>query len=245
MRSLAAAAASLLNLSLTSAQAAAFQTYADELAEWNAKFNLTAIADPEGVQIKHFLDSLTCLIAFRAAPVTQPSGEQPLSIIDIGSGAGFPGLPLKIVCPAIRLTLVEATGKKVRFLEHMISRLGLSGVAAIQARAEAIGHDPAHRERYDWALARAVAELPALVEYLLPLVPRGGRCVAQKGESGPAEAHAAEKALRLLGGQLNQLIPVELPGVAETHYLVVIDKVAATPAKYPRRAGIPTKSPLR
>lgn len=239
MRSLASAAASLLNLTLTSAQLAAFQTYADELAEWNAKFNLTTITDPEGMQIKHFLDSLACLIAFRAA------SSVPASIIDVGTGAGFPGIPLKIVCPSIRLTLVEATGKKVNFLEHLIERLGLSGVTAVKARAEEIGHDPAHRERYDWALARAVAEMPALVEYLLPLARVGGKCLAQKGENAPAETQTAEKALRILGGELNQLIPVELPGVVETRYLVVIDKVAATPAKYPRRVGIPGKNPLR
>ncbi|MBI3760934.1 MAG: 16S rRNA (guanine(527)-N(7))-methyltransferase RsmG [Chloroflexi bacterium] len=240
MRSLASAALSLLDLTLTSAQLAAFQAYADELVEWNAKFNLTAITDPEGIQIKHFLDSLACRLAFRAA-----SASPAATVIDIGTGAGFPGIPLKIVCPAIRLTLVEATGKKVKFLEHIIARLGLSGVTAVKARAEEIGRDPAHRERYDWAVARAVAEMPTLVEYLLPLVRLGGKCLAQKGEGAPAETQTAEKALRILGGQLNQLIAVELPGVAETRYLVVVDKVAATPAKYPRRAGTPGKAPLK
>lgn len=239
MRTLAAAAASLLHLGLGQAELAAFQTYADELTEWNSRFNLTAIADAEGVQIKHFLDSLTCLIALRAAPAPT------LSLVDVGTGAGFPGIPLKIVCPAIRLTLVEATGKKVKFLERLIARLGLSGVTAVKARAEEIGHDPAHRERYDWAVARAVAELPALAEYLLPLARIGGKCLAQKGDGAPGETQTAERALRLLGGRLNQLIPVELPGVAETRHLVVIDKVAATPAKYPRRAGMPTKAPLK
>lgn len=240
MRWLASAAASLLNLNLIPAQLAAFQTYADELTAWNAKFNLTAITDAQGVQIKHFLDSLTCLIALRVV-----SSAPALSIADVGTGAGFPGIPLKIVCPAIRVTLIEATGRKVAFLEHLIARLELDGVTAVKARAEEIGHDPAHREQYDWAVARAVAELPALVEFLLPLVRVGGKCLAQKGESAPAEAQAAERALRLLGGQLNQLIPVELPGVAETRYLVLLDKVAATPAKYPRRAGVPAKNPLK
>lgn len=240
MRLLASAAASLLNLNLIPAQLAAFQTYADELTAWNAKSNLTAITDAQGVQIKHFLDSLTCLTALRTAP----SAPAP-SIVDVGTGAGFPGIPLKIVCPAIRLTLVEATGKKVAFLEHLIDRLELAGVTAVKARAEEIGQDPAHREQYDWAVARAVADLPVLVEFLLPLVRVGGKCLAQKGESAPAEAQAAEKALRLLGGQLNQLIPVELPGVAETRYLVLVDKIAATPAKYPRRAGVPAKNQLK
>jgi 16S rRNA (guanine527-N7)-methyltransferase len=240
MRALAAGAAALLQLNLSPAQLSAFQIYAEELDEWNKRFNLTAISDAQAVQVKHFLDSLTCLIALRAAsPQTAPA------FVDVGTGAGFPGLPLKIVCPGIRLTLVEATGKKVKFLEHVIRRLGLSGVTALKARAEEVGQDPQHRERYDWALARAVAEMPVLSEYLLPLVRVGGRCLIQKGENAPAEAQAAEKALSVLGGRLDQITPVELPGVAETRYLVVVQKVAATPAKYPRRAGTPTKNPIK
>jgi 16S rRNA (guanine527-N7)-methyltransferase len=240
MRALASAAAALLQLHLSPAQLAAFQIYADELADWNRRFNLTAITDAEAVQIKHFLDSLTCLIALRAAP-RHPAP----AVIDVGTGAGFPGIPLKIVCPDIRLTLVEATGKKVRFLEHLIGRLELSGVTALQARAEAIGQDPAHRERYDWALARAVAEMPALVEYLLPLVRLGGRALAQMGENAPAETQAAEMAMHMLGGRLEQIVEVELPGVADSRYLVVMHKIAATPARYPRRPGVPAKSPLK
>jgi 16S rRNA (guanine527-N7)-methyltransferase len=238
MPALASGAASLLHLHLTTGQLAAFQIYASELAEWNARFNLTAISDPEGVQVKHFLDSLTCLLALRTAP------QAPLSVVDVGTGAGFPGLPLKIVCPGLRLTLVEATGKKARFVEHMVERLGLSGVTVINARAETVGQDPAHRERYDWALARAVAEMPVLAEYLLPLARVGGRCLAQKGENAPAETQAAQKALGLLGGQLDQILPVELPGVAETRHLVVLRKAAATPARYPRRPGVPAKTPI-
>jgi len=123
-------------------------------------------------------------------------------------------------------------------------RLELSGVEVVQERAEALGQSAAHRERYDWAVARAVAILPVLVEYLLPLVRVGGSMLAMKGESGPAEAHSAERALRLLGGHLRQLVPLALPGVTEERYLVVIDKVAATPLAYPRRVGVPAKKPL-
>jgi 16S rRNA (guanine527-N7)-methyltransferase len=227
----------LLGLTPSPQQRRAFQAYYQELVEWNSRFNLTAITDFEGVQIRHFLDSLSCLLAL-------PPANQPLSLIDVGTGAGFPGLPLKIVRPAWRLTLLEATGKKTQFLCHLIERLELTGVTVINDRAEQVGHDPTHRESYDWVLARAVAEMPTLAEYLLPLCKVGGRCLAQKGENAIAEVSRAEQALNMLGGRLNRLIPVELPGLAEVRHLVVVDKVASTPGKYPRRPGMPAKRPL-
>ncbi len=238
MQTLAAGARALLRLELTPAQLAAFQAYADELRAWSERFNLTAITDLEGIQVKHFLDSLSVLRALPANP-----GR--VRLIDVGTGAGFPGLPLRIVCPDMRLTLVEATGKKVTFCQAVVDKLKLSGVTVIKARAEEIGRDPAHREQYDWAVARAVAEMPVLAEYLLPLVRRGGAMLAQKGENAPAETHAAENAARRLGGSLEQLMPIELPGVVETRYLVVFRKVAATPLSYPRRPGLPAKTPLK
>lgn len=238
MESLAASARSLLNLELTPGQIAAFQTYAGELRAWSGRFNLTAITDPQSIQIKHFLDSLTVLKAL-------PPGWGRLRVVDVGTGAGFPGLPLKIICPELRLTLVEATGKKVAFCQALVAKLRLSGVAVLKARAEELGQDPAHREQYDWALARAVAEMPVLAEYLLPLVRLGGHVLAQKGEGAPAETHAAESAVRRLGGQLGQILPVELPGVVETRYLVIFDKVAATPPAFPRRPGVPSKTPVK
>lgn len=226
----------LTGLKLTPRQASAFEIYERELLEWNEKFNLTAIRDPEGVRTKHFLDSLTCLIEMREHP--------PVRLIDVGTGAGFPGIPLKIVMPNLRLTLVESVGKKANFCSHMVDELNLEAVQVITARAEDIGQDPKHREAYDWAVARAVAALPILAEYLLPLVKVGGFFLAQKGESGPQEAHSAEKAFQMLGGRLKKITPVNLPGVAEQRFLVVVQKAAATPPKYPRRAGIPSKSPL-
>lgn len=238
MDSLAAGARALLQLELTPAQLAAFRTYADELRAWNAQFNLTAIKDIEGIQIKHFLDSLSIL------KVLRPHGS-PFRLIDVGTGAGFPGLPLKIVCPQMAVTLVEATGKKVKFCERVAQTLKLSGVSVIHARAEEVGRDPAHREHYDWAVARAVAELPTLAEYLLPLVKRGGHALAQKGEGAPAETQTAEGAVKRLGGELEQIVPVELPGIVETRYLVIFKKVAATPPAYPRRPGVPAKTPLK
>jgi 16S rRNA (guanine527-N7)-methyltransferase len=142
------------------------------------------------------------------------------------------------------VSLVEATGKKADFCRHIVARLELEGVEVVHARAEEVGQDPEHRQRYDVAVARAVAAMPVLAEYLLPLVRLGGRAIAQKGESGPAEAHAAQAAVARLGGRLTQVSPVELPGVAEARYLVLMEKVAATPPDYPRRAGLPSRHPL-
>ena len=226
----------LTGLRLTPRQVSAFEIFEHELLEWNEMFNLTAIRDVEGVRTKHFLDSLTCLIEMREHP--------PLRLIDIGTGAGFPGIPLKIVMPNLHLTLVESVSKKANFCSHMVELLNLENVQVVTKRAEEIGQDPRHREAYDWAVARAVAVLPILAEYLLPLVRVGGYSLAQKGESGPQETHAAERAFQLLGGRLKKITPVNLPGVAEQRFLVVIQKVAATPLKYPRRVGIPSKSPL-
>jgi 16S rRNA (guanine527-N7)-methyltransferase len=168
----------------------------------------------------------------------------PSRLIDVGTGAGFPGIPLKILYPTMKLTLVESVGKKAMFCQHIVSVLGLEEVDVVHKRAEDLGQNPKHRECYDWAIARAVANLNVLSEYLIPLVKIGGRMLAQKGESGPAEAQSAEKAMKLLGGKLEELIPVNLPGVAEDRYLVVAEKVAATPPKYPRKPGVPMKQPL-
>jgi len=226
----------LFNIHLTGRQAAAFATYEKELIEWNSKFNLTAIRDSESIRTKHFLDSISCVLAWKM--------NLPNRLIDIGTGAGFPGIPLKILYPNLKLTLAESVGKKSRFCQHIVDVLGLENVDVIQARAEELGQNADRREKYDWAVARAVANLNVLSEYLLPLVRVGGTMLAQKGESGPAEAQSAENAMKILGGKLKQLIPVNLPGIADDRYLILVDKVAATPPKYPRKPGIPTKQPL-
>lgn len=236
MQELAQLAYKLIGLRLTPAHMAAFELYERELLDWNARFNLTAIRQVETVRVKHFLDSLTCCLALRDSPLER--------LIDVGTGAGFPGLPLKIVYPNVQLSLVESVGKKADFCRHLVQMLGLEGVEILQERVEEVGRMPAHRQRYDWAVARAVAVMPVLAEYLLPLVRVGGRLLAMKGESGPAEAQEAEHAMRLMGGHLRHIIPVTLPGVVEEHYLVVVDKVAATPDHYPRRVGVPAKKPI-
>jgi 16S rRNA (guanine527-N7)-methyltransferase len=230
-----------LGLQLTDAQRASFQLYYESLIDWNQQFNLTAITDYEQVQIRHFLDSLSCLLARETRLALSRRSAR---MIDVGSGAGFPGVPLKLVCPAVQLTLLEATGKKVGFLEHLIERLGLQSVTAIKARAEELGHDPAHREQYDLVLARAVAELPVAIEYMLPFCKVGGWAVAQKGEAGTAEAWAAQHAIGLLGGELRRVVPVELPRLPEDRSLIVVEKAGPTPPTYPRRPGIPGKRPL-
>ena len=214
----------------------AFRQYASELLTWNAHINLTAITDPEAIEMRHFLDSLSVL---RAVPLTANK-----RVIDVGTGAGFPGIPLRIVFPQIDLTLLEATSKKARFLEHVAAQLKLTNITILNTRAEDAGQQIETREAYDIVLARAVAQMPVLSEYLLPLCRVGGHCVALKGENAAAEVQQAEHALRVLGGRLEKVITVELPEVSETHHLVVIRKVAATPPDYPRRTGVPTKRPI-
>jgi 16S rRNA (guanine527-N7)-methyltransferase len=211
-------------------------TYEKELLAWNQKFNLTAIRDVESIRTKHFLDSFSCVLAWKASP--------PDRLIDVGTGAGFPGIPLKILYPNMELALVESVGKKAAFCEHIVNVLGLEDVEVIHARAEDIGQDTNLREEYDWAVARAVANLNVLSEYLIPLVKVGGHMLAQKGENAPTEAQSAEKAIEILGGKLEQLIPVNLPGVVDDRYLVVVEKIAATPPNYPRKPGVPAKQPL-
>jgi 16S rRNA (guanine527-N7)-methyltransferase len=229
-------AQTLFNIHLSGRQVMALSTYEKELVEWNQKFNLTAIRDIESIRTKHFLDSFSCVLAWKDSP--------PEHLIDVGTGAGFPGIPLKILYPNLKLTLVESVGKKAMFCQHIVRILGLEHVQVIRSRAEDVGQNLQHREMYDWVVARAVANLNVLSEYMIPFIKVGGMALAQKGESGPAEAQSAEKAMELLGGKLKQLIPVNLPGVADDRYLVIVEKVAATPPKYPRKPGIPMKQPL-
>lgn len=223
-------------LSLDDAQLAQFVAYRSMLQEWNQRLNLTAIDDPAGIQVRHFLDALTC------ATVTGDLNDQRL--VDVGTGAGVPGLPLKILYPRLQLTLVESVTKKTRFLEALVQELGLTDVTILDERAEDVAQQEAHREQYDWAMARAVAELRVLVEYLLPLCRPGGRVLAQKGESARAEADDAAQAIEQLGGGAPTFHTVQLPGRDVTHYLVVVEKVRPTPNKYPRRPGRPSKRPL-
>ncbi len=226
----------LLGLSLNPSQVEAFETYARELAAWNQRISLTAISKPSEVRNKHFLDSLSCWLALRGTPIER--------VIDLGSGAGFPGLPLKILQPEMQLTLVESVGKKAAFLEHMVQVLGLIGVEVFNLRIEALGQDEDHRESYDWVLARALAPMSTLAEYLLPFVRVGGYALAQKGRSAPQEVEEAMGAISKLGGGETRLLSVDLPDMDGMRYLVITPKVSPTAEKYPRRVGIPAKRPL-
>jgi 16S rRNA (guanine527-N7)-methyltransferase len=226
----------MTGIHLTNRQVTAFTTYEQELLSWNEKFNLTAIREPEAIRTKHFLDSLTVL-----GELNRPTPE---CLVDVGTGAGFPGIPLKIMLPELKLTLVESVGKKAEFCRHVVEVLNLKDVVVLNLRAEEMGQMAQHRAQYDWAVARAVSSMPVLAEYLLPLVRLGGGMLAQKGENAHAELQQAEKAFRILGGNLRRITPVMLPGVVEERYIVVVDKKATTPAQYPRRAGLPAKKPL-
>jgi 16S rRNA (guanine527-N7)-methyltransferase len=232
---LLAAGAHAFDLDLSPAQLDQFARYAELLIEWNLRFNLTAIVDPRDIVIKHFLDSLSVIRSI-------PPG--PIRLIDVGAGAGLPGLPLKIARPEITLTLLEATRKKCDFLQAVIDDLHLTDVTVVNARAEEAGRLEEHREQYDVSVARGVAEMPTLLEYLLPLVKVGGLAVAQKSREVLPDVQHAELALTALGGRLSDIVAVNVPELNEARYLVVVEKIDRTPEKYPRRVGVPTKKPL-
>ena len=221
-------------LRLDQRQIEQFARYSAELRAWNARVNLTAITDEEGIVARHFLDSLRCALSW---------GDAPSSLIDIGSGAGFPGLPLKILRPELRVALVESVSKKAAFLRHMIAVLDLRDVTVLTARAETVGRDPQHREQYDVVTARAVAELATLAEYCLPLCRVHGRVLVPKGSDIADEVARARTAIERLGGRVIDVESVTIPGV-EPRTLVVIAKVAPTPAAYPRAVGVPARRPI-
>ncbi len=224
-----------LGITLSDLQRWQFQVLQEELLKWNKKINLTAIRDEKGIQEKHFFDSLTCFLGFE---------KWPESLIDVGSGAGFPGLPVKIIIPDLRLTLVESVDKKASFCRHIVEALDLSDVTVVSKRVEEVARMPQHREAYDIAIARAVAPAPTLAEYLLPLVKVGGRCLMQKGTRGPMEILEAGKIVDLCGGELSDLLRLNFDGIEGEGTLVLIDKLRHTPREFPRAVGIPAKKPI-
>ena len=207
----------------------------DILLEWREKFNLTAISSPRDVVLKHFADSLS---------LVPHIGVDVLDIIDVGTGAGFPGIPLKLALPRLRVTLLDAVNKRVGFLNAVIEALRLEGIRAIHARAEDAAHAAAFREAYDLAVSRAVAALPALTEYSLPFVRPGGSFIAMKGPSVQDELDSAASAIHALGGSHLSTIPVEIPYADISRSLVIISKLSHTPPRFPRKASQIAKRPI-
>lgn len=224
---------SLVGISLTGRQLRQFSRFGEMLVAWNEKINLTAITEPQEIIVKHFIDSLT-LQAFLL----------PGALVDVGTGAGFPGLPLKIAMPELQVVLVDALGKRLEFIKEVIAELGLEGVETVHARAEELGRREGYREKFANVASRAVARLPVLLEYLLPLARVGGVCLAAKGSQAEQEVRESERALRVLGGQIREVAQFRLSDAAEHRSVVVISKLAPTPVGYPRRAGTPEKKPL-
>ncbi len=231
------AGATKLGLRLSSVHLEQFELYYRELIDWNQRVNLTSVTDYTEVQTRHFLDSLTVI-----QTMDQPPDDS--RVMDVGAGAGLPGLPLKIVFPGMRLVLLEATGKKTAFLSHLVDRLGLNDVEVVTGRAEEVAHQPEYREGFDVVLSKGVASLAALVELTLPFCAIGGVLSAHKKGDIYKELARAERAITTLGGQLREVHKVELEDLSGDFQLVVIDKISATPQKYPRRSGIPAKRPL-
>lgn len=229
-----------LGITLAPRQLAQFETYYQEIIEWNRQLNLTAITDYEDVQVKHFLDSLTAVLLL---PASVDISE--ICLIDIGSGAGVPGVPLKIIFPRIRLVLLEATAKKTAFLRHLVDRLSLKNTEIVTGRAEETAHDARYREKFNLAISRAVAPMVVLVELALPFLAIGGTLIAQKKGDTDAEINLAGKAISLLGGRLRQVKEVALPEFTDRRKLISVEKIMPTSLCYPRRPGIPAKRPLR
>ncbi len=229
-----------IGIPLTGHQLQLFQTYYEQLVEWNRRVNLTGITDYQEVQVKHFVDSLTITLALKGIPWANGN----LSMLDIGTGAGMPGIPLKIVHPGARLLLLDSIAKKTAFLRHIVGELGLEGVEILTQRAEEIGHLTDYRESFDLVVCRAVSQLATVAELTLPFCRIGGLAVIPKKAGIESELSQADGAIGLLGGKLKIVHEVNVRGL-EQHVLVVLEKTSPTPVAYPRRSGIPAKRPLR
>ena len=227
-----------LGLTLTKQQVERFETYYEMLTEWSERISLTAIRDLEGVQKRHFLESASII------PVLADQGLtlRDRSLIDVGSGTGVPGIPLKILEPSLRLTLVEAKRRKAQFLEAVLPVLGLSDVTVVTQRAEQAARDPDHRDQYDFAIAKALAPMRTLAELMLPFVTMGGVAIAPKGSDAENEVKEAHVAIETLKGSVRAVAPLPLSEPAQQ--LILVDKDLPTPLRYPRRPGVPAKRPL-
>jgi 16S rRNA (guanine527-N7)-methyltransferase len=233
-----AGGAEKLGVTLDSLQLAQFAMYYSDLIDWNNRINLTAITDIEEVQVKHFLDSLTLV------SLIKEKQYEGFRVIDVGSGAGFPGIPLKIALPQINMTLLEATSKKALFIKQLVEKLKLQSVEVLNERAEEAAQKPEYREKFDIVVSRAVAQLAILTELTLPFCAVGGYLVAQKKGDIRLELEQSVKAIEMLGGRLSIVEKIRLAGLEDERYLIFIEKIGSTPQKYPRRPGMPEKRPL-
>ncbi|WPK13035.1 16S rRNA (guanine(527)-N(7))-methyltransferase RsmG [Lysinibacillus louembei] len=224
-------------IELTATQIAQFKKYFELLVEWNEKMNLTAITDLEGVYLKHFYDSISTSFYFDFTKVT--------TICDVGAGAGFPSLPIKICFPHLHITIVDSLNKRITFLNHLSEELGLENVAFVHARAEEFGQNAKYREKFDVVTARAVARLSVLSELCVPIAKVGGQFVALKAAAGKQELAEAKKAVSTLGIELQEEFVFELPVEQSERTLYVFNKIKATPKKYPRKPGVPNKTPIQ
>ena len=224
-----------INLEISLEDANKFYKYMKLLLEWNEKINLTAITEENEVIIKHFIDSLTIYKYLNEAK----------SIIDVGTGAGFPGIPIKILNKEIDITLMDSLNKRINFLNEVVKNLNLERISCIHSRAEELGRDKKFREKYDVAVSRAVANMSTLVEYLLPFVKVGGMCICMKGSSIDEELKEAEKAIKMIGGKVEKVEKIVLPNSDYERNIVIIRKINNTNSKFPRKAGIPKKEPIK
>ncbi len=225
-----------MGLECSQPQAKKFELYMRGVLEWNEKVNLTRITEPEEFIVKHFLDSLVCC--------NRKEFQQAERIIDVGTGAGFPGIPLAILAPEKKFVLMDSLAKRLRIIDALCGEAGISNVETVHARAEELARNKNHREKYDLCVSRAVANMAVLSEYCLPFIKVGGCFMAYKGPEAAAEAAEAEKAIKLLGGSLQEIYDGSLAKYDISHKIVLIKKVKNTVSKYPRKAGMPTKEPL-
>ena len=222
----------LINIELKDSQIEKFYNYMNLLLEWNEKINLTAITEPKEVILKHFVDSATIIKYI----------ENDMQIVDVGTGAGFPGIPLNIVNSKANYILVDSLNKRVNFLNEVINNLELKNINTVHSRIEDFGKN--NKERFDIATSRAVASLNVLLEYLLPLVKVGGICICMKGSNIKEEIENSNKALEILGGNIEKIEEITLPNTDIKRNIIIVRKIKNTPNKYPRKAGIPSKEPL-
>ena len=212
-----------------------FYKYMNLLIDWNEKINLTAIIEPNEIILKHFIDSITILKDIKDGSI----------VVDVGTGAGFPGIPLSIMNPTLKITLVDSLNKRLIFLQEVINELDLKNVELVHARAEEFGRNKKYREKFDVATSRAVANLATLSEYLLPLVKINGKAISMKAGNASQEIEDAKKAIKTLGGNINNIEEFKLPQSDIGRTIIIIDKISGTPGKYPRKPGTPAKEPIK